>query len=106
MTSGSWFTRRGALPGVGLALAVVLGMAAAGWAQSFLNFESGHVRPLAMDPGGNRLFAVNTPDNRIAIFDLTAGGMTLVAEVPVGLEPVAVAARTNLAGRTEVWVVN
>src|SRR5205807_335031 len=34
------------------------------------------------------------------------GGITLAAEVPVGLEPVAVAARVNLAGRTEAWVVN
>src|SRR5262249_47005964 len=31
-----------------------------------------------------------------------AGGLTLAGEVPVGLEPVAVAARSN----TEVWVVN
>src|SRR5439155_9715730 len=32
--------------------------------------------------------------------------LSLAVEVPVGLEPVAVAARTNLAGRTEAWVVN
>src|SRR5262245_47539870 len=69
---------------------------------SFVNFESGHVRPLALSPDGSRLFAVNTPDNRLAIYDVGAGGLTLSAEVPVGLEPVAVAARTN----TEVWVVN
>src|SRR5947208_16145663 len=74
--------------------------------QSFLNFESGHVRPLALSPAGDRLFAVNTPDNRLAIYTLGAGGVTLAAEVPVGLEPVAVAARTNLDGRTEAWVVN
>ena len=35
--------------------------------QSFLNFESGHVRPLALSPAGDRLFAVNTPDNRLEI---------------------------------------
>src|SRR5439155_906817 len=40
------------------------------------------------------------------IYTLGAGGLTLAAEVPVGLEPVAVAARTNLDGRTEAWVVN
>ncbi len=72
----------------------------------FVNFESGHVRPLALSPDGNRLFAVNTPDNRLAIYDITTGGLTLAAEVPVGLEPVAVAARTNAGGQTEVWVVN
>jgi hypothetical protein len=48
------------------------------------------------------LFAVNTPDNRLTIYSVGAGGLTFAAEVPVGLEPVAVAARSN----TEVWVVN
>jgi DNA-binding beta-propeller fold protein YncE len=73
---------------------------------SFVNFESGHVRPLALSPAGDRLFAVNTPDNRLAIYDVGAGGLTPAAEVAVGLEPVAVAARTNQAGRVEAWVVN
>ncbi|MBT8444451.1 MAG: hypothetical protein KJO13_06875, partial [Gammaproteobacteria bacterium] len=68
----------------------------------FWHFESGQVRPLAMSPDGMRLFAVNTPDNHLEIFDVTPGGLTQVASVPVGLEPVAVAARTD----TEVWVVN
>jgi len=69
---------------------------------AFVNFESGHVRPLALSPNGARLFAVNTPDNRLAIYDVGANGLVLAAEVPVGLEPVAVAARSD----TEVWVVN
>src|SRR5438552_3055624 len=58
--------------------------------QSFLNFESGHVRPLALSPAGDRLFAVNTPDNRLEIYTITAGGLSLAAEVAGGLEPVAV----------------
>jgi len=45
--------------------------------QSFLNFESGHVRPLALSPAGDRLFAVNTPDNRLEIYTITAGGLSL-----------------------------
>ena len=69
---------------------------------SFLEFESGQVRPLALSPDGSRLFAVNTPDNRLEVFDVTPSGLLLRAEVVVGLEPVAVAARTN----SEVWVVN
>jgi len=85
----------------GVLACLVLGAVAAR-AQSFTNFESGHVRPLALSPDGSRLFAVNTPDNRLAIYSVGVGSLTLVAEVPVGLEPVAVAARTN----TEVWVVN
>src|SRR5690349_14520359 len=71
-------------------------------ARAFVTFESGQVRPLAMSPDGARLFVCNTPDNRLEIFDVGAGGLTHAGSVPVGLEPVAVAARTN----GEVWVVN
>ena len=71
-------------------------------AASFVTFESGQVRPLALSPDGTRLFAVNTPDNRLEIFDVDGGGLTHAGSVPVGLEPVAVAARTD----GEVWVVN
>src|SRR6185369_2922076 len=93
----------------------VLGLAAVGMlallargahAQSFVNFESGHVRPLAQSADGTKLFAVNTPDNRLEIYTVGVGSLTLAAEVPVGLEPVAVATRTNGIGRTEAWVVN
>jgi YVTN family beta-propeller protein len=70
---------------------------------TFTTFESGQVRPLALSPDGSRLFAVNTPDDYLEIFDVDANGdLTHSASVPVGLEPVAVAARSN----TEVWVVN
>jgi len=69
---------------------------------SFLEFESGHVRPIAMSPDGTQLFAVNTPNGTLEIFNITTSGLTFSARVPVGLEPVAVAARST----TEVWVVN
>ena len=89
-----------------VAVAFVIGVVGGSRAQSptgaFVNFESGHVRPLALSPDGTMLFAVNTPDNRLTIYSVGAGGLTFAAEVPVGLEPVAVAARSN----TEVWVVN
>src|SRR5262245_30379986 len=69
----------------------------------FTLFESGQVRPLALSPDGQRLFAVNTPDGRLEIFDVHSGaGLVHRGSVTVGLEPVAVAARTN----GEVWVVN
>ena len=68
----------------------------------FVLFESGQVRPLALSPDGTRLFAVNTPDNTLEILNVGSGGVAKVSSVPVGLEPVAVAARSN----TEVWVVN
>ncbi len=70
-------------------------------AQSFVAFESGQVRPLALSADGQRLFAVNTPDNRLEIFS-TASALAPLASVPVGLEPVAVA--LDPAGRA--WVVN
>ena len=69
---------------------------------SFVAFESGHVRPLVLSPDGSRLFVVNTPDNTLEIFDVESGGLSFSASVSVGMEPVAVAARSN----TEVWVVN
>src|SRR5262245_47949936 len=90
----------GLLAGALLAAAAAPG-AAAGQAQ-FATFESGLVRPLALSPDGTHLYAVNTPDDRLEIFDATGGTLTHVGSVPVGLEPVAVAARTN----GEVWVVN
>jgi YVTN family beta-propeller protein len=72
-------------------------------APDFIEFESGQVRPLAMSADGSRLFAVNTPNNALEIFSISAsGGLTLQARVPVGLEPVAVAVRDA----SEVWVVN
>ncbi|HYC57513.1 MAG TPA: hypothetical protein VEL28_21455 [Candidatus Binatia bacterium] len=69
---------------------------------SFVAFESGQVRPLAISPDGSRLFAVNTPDNRLEVFEITASGLQPAFSVAVGLEPVAVAARSD----EEVWVVN
>ena len=56
---------------------------------SFLTFESGHVRPLALSPDGSRLFAVNTPDNRLEVFSVGGGGLTHTDSIPVGMEPVA-----------------
>ncbi len=69
---------------------------------SFVNFESGQVRPLALSPDGATLLALNTPDDTLEVFAVDASGLTLIASVPVGMEPVAVAARSN----SEVWVVN
>src|SRR5262245_49824549 len=71
-------------------------------AAGFVTFESGQVRPVALSPDGTRLFAVNTPDGRLEIFDVDVAGLHHSGSVAVGMEPVAVAARTN----DEVWVVN
>jgi YVTN family beta-propeller protein len=60
------------------------------------------VRPLALSPDRQHLFAVNTPDNRLEIFRVQHNRLVHTGSIPVGLEPVAVAARTD----REVWVVN
>ena len=54
-----------------------------------------------MSADGQKLFALNTPDNRLEIFS-TGAILTPIASVPVGLEPVAVGEDPN----GFVWVVN
>ncbi len=82
------------------AFAVLVGTAPA--QPRFVNWETGHVSPLAKSPDGTRLLAVNTPDNRLEIYDVSNGDPVHLASVPVGLDPISVRARTN----TEFWVVN
>ncbi|MCX5739702.1 MAG: hypothetical protein NTZ61_14650, partial [Proteobacteria bacterium] len=72
-----------------LAAILIAGTASA---DDFIEFESGPVRPLAMSPDGTRLFAVNTPDARLEIFSIGAGGIAKTGSVSVGLEPVTVVA--------------
>jgi YVTN family beta-propeller protein len=70
--------------------------------KAFTLFETGQVRPLAISHDGRLLYATNTPDNRLEIFRIRHDGLSHVASVPVGLEPLAVAEREQ----GEVWVVN
>jgi DNA-binding beta-propeller fold protein YncE len=67
----------------------------------YVEFESGHVRPVALSADGKQLFAVNTPNASLEIFNLT-GNAIAPTHVPVGIDPVAVAVRNE----NEVWVVN
>lgn len=69
---------------------------------SFTVFESGPVRPLALSPSGKTLFACNIPDGRLEVFRVTQRGLIHRGSIPVGLEPVAVAA----LGDRVAWVVN
>jgi MYXO-CTERM domain-containing protein len=68
----------------------------------YVNFESGPVRPVALSPDGQTLFVTNIPDGQLEIYNVTDNGLSYRASVPVGLEPVAVAPRSD----GEVWVVN
>lgn len=95
--------------GARVALTVAaFGVTLAGWstadaaAPAYTLFESGQVRPLALSPDRKQLFAVNTPDGQLEVYDVKAYGLEHRVSIPVGVEPVAVAARSN----EEVWVVN
>jgi YVTN family beta-propeller protein len=60
----------------------------------FFNFESGPVHPLALSPDGSRLYALNTPDARLEVFEtrVDAQGVPHLAfagAVFTGLEPVS-----------------
>jgi YVTN family beta-propeller protein len=87
-----------------LAVIATFALVAVAAAQSaYVNFEGKQTRPICLSPDGTRLFAVNTPDARLSVFDVTHPlNPFLIAEIPVGLEPVSVNARDS----DEVWVVN
>ena len=56
---------------------------------SYVNFEGSQTSPVRVSPDGSRLFAVNTPDARLSVFDLSQEfNPQLIAEIPVGIEPV------------------
>lgn len=74
-------------------------------AQTFSHFEARHVHPITITPDGKTLLAVNSPDAALSVFDASnpfRGSPLLIGEIPVGLEPVSVRARTD----GEAWVVN
>ncbi|MGO9831507.1 MAG: hypothetical protein ACLPJH_15310 [Myxococcaceae bacterium] len=57
---------------------------------------------MALSPDGTRLFVANTSNASLDVFSVTDAGLSPASSVLVGVDPVALAARTN----TEVWVVN
>jgi DNA-binding beta-propeller fold protein YncE len=67
----------------------------------FTNFETEPVRPLMLSADGRYLFALNTADDRLEIFDAQGETLHSIGETTVGLRPVALALRGN-----EAWVVN
>lgn len=97
-------TRRGRSVRIATWILSLLAAASAGYAQSsYVNFESSQVRPIARTPSGSHVLAVNTPNAMLEVFAVQPdGGLIRERVVPVGLEPVTVAARTD----TEAWVVN
>jgi YVTN family beta-propeller protein len=72
-------------------------------AAAFANFEGSQTNPIRLSADGTRLYAVNTPNQTLSVFSLTTpASPQLIAEIPVGVEPVSVNPRTD----DEVWVVN
>ena len=84
-----------------LTIAALLCLAVAE-AQDFVHWEVPHVRPLEISADGTRLYAVNTADHRLEVFDSSGDSVSHLGSIPVGLAPVSVRARTP----NEVWVVN
>jgi DNA-binding beta-propeller fold protein YncE len=89
---------------IALSLAAgTLGATGASAQSNYQLFESGPVRPIALSLDGTRLFAVNTPDGHLEIFDVAPDGtLARAGNVRVGMEPVAVA----VENASRVWVVN
>jgi YVTN family beta-propeller protein len=69
---------------------------------NYKNFEAPQVHPLALTPDGTRLVALDTPEQRLEVFQLNGSSLALAAEIPVGAEPTSVAVRNN----NEAWVAN
>jgi 6-phosphogluconolactonase (cycloisomerase 2 family) len=63
----------------------------------FTNFETEPVRPLLLSADGRYLFALNTADDRLEIFDAQGETLRSIGETAVGLRPVALALRDNAA---------
>jgi DNA-binding beta-propeller fold protein YncE len=99
-------------------LSVLFAALAAGptWAQTppgtFVNFEGAQTNPIRISADGTRLFAVNTPNGTLSVFCVaascggTASSPALIAEIPVGIEPVSVNINPGVAGNDEAWVTN
>lgn len=74
-------------------------------AAAHAHFEARHLHPVDTTPDGSRVLAVNAPGGFLSVFmpgTEAQPAPVLVAEIPVGLEPVTVRARTA----NEAWVVN
>ena len=96
------FIKRLSLSHLWLALVLLAAFSLPALAQGYKNFEGPQVHPLALTPDGTRLLALNTPNNQLLVYHLSGATTTLLAEIPVGLEPVSVVARND----REAWVVN
>ncbi len=72
----------------------------------FVNLEEAPVRPLALGSDGTKLFALNIPDARVVVFDVTNPlSPQAVGDIGVGLGPVSIVLRPHVdAAPGELWV--
>lgn len=69
----------------------------------FVNYESSLTHPIRLSPDGSRLFVVNAPNGKLEVWSTAnPDAPLLLAQIPVGQEPVSVTPRSN----DEAWVVN
>ena len=67
----------------------------------YYNYESPHANPIVLTPDGSLVYAANTPADTVDVIDTASGAV--VARVPVGIDPVALAMRPD---DKEIWVSN
>ncbi len=70
----------------------------------YVNFESPAVHPIQVSSDGQRVFAVNTPNNSLVVLD-AANRLAKLSEIFVGLEPVSVQVQPE-TNDSIVWVAN
>lgn len=75
---------------------------------AYTNFEGSLVNPIRLSADLTRLFVLNNPNSSLSVFDVTTPtSPNLIAEIPVGIEPVSVAQNPYAANpNDEIWVVN
>jgi YVTN family beta-propeller protein len=96
-------TRRALISAILLVLAVMLAPRASKAQSTFANFEPAQTNPIRLSKDGKILFAVNTANNSLSVFNVSKPSTpVLIAQIPVGLGPVSV----NPLSATQVWVVN
>jgi len=67
---------RGPILGIFLVAFAFLAGGATAHASSFVTFETGQVRPLALSPDDTHLYALNTPDDRLETLTSTRRGIS------------------------------
>jgi YVTN family beta-propeller protein len=86
-----------------IALSTFVGIRAQAPARAYANFEPAQTNPIRLSLNSELLFAVNTANNSLSVFNVSQpGSPVLETEIPVGLGPVSVNQNTD----GEVWVVN